>query len=308
MKQKRDYTGMRVGKVVVERELDNDQWLCMCDCGNECIKSRSTLNQALWKGSKNTACSSCQHIKDLTGQKFGRLMVLGPGEPKITPKGYKIPTWHCRCDCGNEKDIRDYSLKSGNIKSCGCLVKDTNGQKKGNKYDLETYEFGVGWTLTGVPFFFDKEDFDKIKQYTWFKNNDGYLISRDHRDSPTLLLHRIVTNCEEGKEVDHIHGIKTRNDNRKENLRIVEHRQNAMNKSYARSNTGYLGVSQLATGQYISTIGINYQKKYLGTFNTLQEAVDARREAEQKYHKEYSFNSRPKDYIDPNEIIGDKHA
>ena len=59
--------------------------------------------------------------KDLTGQKFGRWTVIN-----ITDKRTKNRTiiWHCKCDCGNEKDVDGYTLKSGQSKSCGCLHKE----------------------------------------------------------------------------------------------------------------------------------------------------------------------------------------
>lgn len=55
---------------------------------------------------------------DLTGQRFGKLVVLGRGESK----GPGRTAWRCRCDCGNEKTIRGDALKGGSTKSCGnCL-------------------------------------------------------------------------------------------------------------------------------------------------------------------------------------------
>lgn len=52
---------------------------------------------------------------DITGQKFGKLTVL-----------YRVGTldkqalWHCKCDCGNECDVRSYCLRKGQTTSCGC--------------------------------------------------------------------------------------------------------------------------------------------------------------------------------------------
>lgn len=55
---------------------------------------------------------------DITGQRFGKLIVLGKGESK----GPGRTTWNCHCDCGNEKPIRGDALKSGRTTSCGhCL-------------------------------------------------------------------------------------------------------------------------------------------------------------------------------------------
>jgi len=55
-------------------------------------------------------------IKDLAGQRFGRLMVLyDTGERR---DGHVV--WHCQCDCGNELDVRSGDLVSVHTTSCGC--------------------------------------------------------------------------------------------------------------------------------------------------------------------------------------------
>ena len=60
-----------------------------------------------------------KNIKDLTGQRFGRLVVVGL-HPTETRKTY----WVCQCDCGNVKIVRSDSLQCGAIRSCGCLKKE----------------------------------------------------------------------------------------------------------------------------------------------------------------------------------------
>lgn len=55
---------------------------------------------------------------DLTEKRFGKLTVLY--RSKNNKKG---TYWHCKCDCGNEKDVLGSNLKSGNVRSCGCLAK-----------------------------------------------------------------------------------------------------------------------------------------------------------------------------------------
>ena len=46
--------------------------------------------------------------------------------------------WHCRCDCGNETDVRQSNLQNGSVKSCGCLKwKDISGQRFGRLTALE---------------------------------------------------------------------------------------------------------------------------------------------------------------------------
>lgn len=57
---------------------------------------------------------------DLTGQKFGRLSVIGR-----TPNNKAGRTmWKCRCDCGNERVVMGKSLRNGHTQSCGCLNKE----------------------------------------------------------------------------------------------------------------------------------------------------------------------------------------
>ena len=56
-------------------------------------------------------------IEDLTGRRFGRLVVV-----ECAPRTQGRAAWICKCDCGNEAvEILDHRLKSGNTKSCGCL-------------------------------------------------------------------------------------------------------------------------------------------------------------------------------------------
>lgn len=55
--------------------------------------------------------------KDLSDQRYGRLMVLKFNRKDKRGKTY----WHCRCDCGNETIVRSDPLINGSIQSCGCL-------------------------------------------------------------------------------------------------------------------------------------------------------------------------------------------
>lgn len=54
---------------------------------------------------------------DLTGQRFGRLVVV----EEIGVDKYKNISWLCECDCGNFKEISSPDLRSGKTQSCGCL-------------------------------------------------------------------------------------------------------------------------------------------------------------------------------------------
>lgn len=63
-----------------------------------------------------------RRVIDLTGRRFGRLVVIGRADPPVDNQG--AARWHCRCDCGNEKDVRGSDLRRGRTTSCGCLQKE----------------------------------------------------------------------------------------------------------------------------------------------------------------------------------------
>ena len=60
------------------------------------------------------------NYKDLTGQKFGRLLVIQKAESYKSPKGQVQSRWLCKCDCGNAVIVHGSSLKKGTTESCGC--------------------------------------------------------------------------------------------------------------------------------------------------------------------------------------------
>ena len=73
-------------------------------------------------------------VVDLTGQRFGRLVALEIDEGHEGRKTF----WMCQCDCGNVKSIRSDYLRHGNVKSCGCLKRETDAANlsKAHKHKL----------------------------------------------------------------------------------------------------------------------------------------------------------------------------
>lgn len=66
------------------------------------------------------------HIKDLTGLRFTRLVVI---ERDMSPqKGRKRTKWVCKCDCGNTVSVVSTDLLNGHTNSCGCYHKDRASQ------------------------------------------------------------------------------------------------------------------------------------------------------------------------------------
>lgn len=93
---------------------------CHCDCGGERLATRANLERG---EITNCGCLSHRVRRDLTGLRFGRLLVLDVDSP---PDGRRRSTytWRCRCDCGKIVSVSVNSLTRGNARSCGCLQRD----------------------------------------------------------------------------------------------------------------------------------------------------------------------------------------
>lgn len=125
--------GQRFGKLVV---VDGSYGLkgryraaiCKCDCGNQHVVR---INLLLLGESKSCGCNRGQHERkkpsrppvkrNLTGQRFGRLLVRGDSGQRNYKRGI---LWDCKCDCGTEKLIETSQLTCGITSSCGCLQRD----------------------------------------------------------------------------------------------------------------------------------------------------------------------------------------
>ena len=106
-------------------------------------------------------------IKDLTGNVYNKLTVLyDTGERSKCRQVY----WMCKCNCGNLTKVRANGLKLGSVKSCGKCSTNTF-------YEHED-GYMVGITSNGNEFYFDKKYFEKIKEYNWCLNDQGYIIAR----------------------------------------------------------------------------------------------------------------------------------
>lgn len=109
-----DLTGQTFGKLTVvkrsEKRGKEAIWTCLCECGKSVDVRASKLK------SGNTQSCGCIRKKDITNQRFGRLMALHPNGQ------YRSQTvWHCKCDCGKEVNVPVSRLLGGHTQSCGCL-------------------------------------------------------------------------------------------------------------------------------------------------------------------------------------------
>lgn len=246
--------------------------------------------------------------KNLIGEKFCRLTILKQVEDYIKPDGRHEAKWLCECECGNYIETTGDCLKSGRTKSCGCLIYETSSKigkkskgvkKKHNVYDLSG-EYGIGYTVNNkTEFWFDKEDYNLIKDYTWSEHN-GYI--RTTTNGTEILMHRLIMQISDKNIViDHL-GHNTF-DNRKSKLRVTESIGNQKNKSLSKNNTsGVTGVSwEERTQKWHSYIWVNKKCLHLGRFIDFDDAVKVRKEAEEKYFGEYSYDNSMRQYNESGE-------
>jgi hypothetical protein len=183
----------------------------------------------------------------------------------------------CACDCGNEKVIRADCLLNNHTTSCGNCP---------NLYDL-TNEYGIGYTSKNEPFYFDLEDYDKIKDFKWHISKEGYVRTQVNHER--IYLHRLVMDAKKDDYIDHINHNTV--NNIKSNLRKCTQQENMRNRNVSKSSkSNVLGVYWAEERQkWLVQIQLSENKKIsLGRYKNFDEAVKVRKEAEIKYFGEFA--------------------
>jgi hypothetical protein len=111
-----DLTGRRFGKLIaLRRSIDISLWFVQCDCGSpEKMVRGSNLSSGNTTscGCHQRARASASSLIDITGKRFGKLIVISRSE------GTK---WVVRCDCGStDRSVEGNNLRRGKTSSCGC--------------------------------------------------------------------------------------------------------------------------------------------------------------------------------------------
>lgn len=101
-------------------------------------------------------------------------------------------------------------------------------------------------TSCGQWIVLDDEDYERFKNFTWtisVRAAQSYALRRyrirGQKKSKMMYLHKEIMPNILGLVVDHINGNTL--DNRKENLRLISHRQNTQNRHHKKSSK-YVGV------------------------------------------------------------------
>lgn len=163
-----------------------------------------------------------------------------------------------------------------------------------NEFKIEN-SYVIMYTTKGEQFLVDLDDFEKVNKYYWGKDNDGYFVHgfKINGKNKKIRLHRFIMNCPDNMVVDHIHGKESRFDNRKENLRLATVSENGMNRDLGKNNTsGVTGVTwHKQLKKWIVRIQVAGKRISLGTFDNLDKAIDVRKQAEEKYFGEWSYDN-----------------
>lgn len=242
--------------------------------------------------------------KDLTGKSFGSLDVIAFDEERHkqdvdlrkSGKLKRVRRYYlCKCKiCGNVVSVRGENLVSGNTKGCGCDMykKTAAGIRKHNLYVYDdSMKCYIGKLSNSDNIFLvDIDDYDKVSEYCWYETCYGYAATRINKSKQVLLHRFIVYGADSNDEltVDHIN--RNRLDCRKSNLRECPMHKNSFNKGLSvRNKTGITGVAKCKdSDKWRAYIGYDYHCISLGYYDTKDEAVAARKQAESDYFGEYA--------------------
>ncbi len=262
IKRIKDISGQKYGKLTAIRRLDEKSgtsflWLCRCDCGNEIKVSVGNLTsgQVISCGCAKTEAGK-RSIKDISGQRFGKLIVIEPTEKRAD--GGSV-VWKCHCDCGNDTEVSWSRLRKGKVRSCGCLsnppLKDYIGKRFGRL------------TVIGYA---GKLNPNSTEHYWTCRcdcGNEANVGQNELQNGDTVSCgcYQIERMLESLRLIDNT------------SVTILEHSK----KPRANNKSGYPGVFQEKSGKWIAYISFKKKRYWLGRFDDKEDAIRARQRGEE---------------------------
>lgn len=205
------------------------------------------------------------HYKDLSGQRFGRLVAKTYSHSNAGRTAY----WVCVCDCGNTRTIRGSSLTAGVIRSCGCYNREQSIART-------TVHGGNGTPAhKSWRHMRDRCLNPKSKQYRYYGGR-GITICPEWDDF--AVFRADMGEPPEGYTLDRIdpNGGYTPS-----NCRWASKTTQARNQRARASKSGYTGVYPTASGKWVSQIRIGGGRRVCGPArNNIEDAVADRKELE----------------------------
>jgi hypothetical protein len=186
----------------------------------------------------------------------------------------------------NIKHVETYSTLQQAIESNNRILYKKNQEIENNirntKILYNKYNQCI-FKIKEMEIIIDEELYYDIIKYKWFIDKRQRI--NGHINNKIVLLPRFIMNYDGHLLIDHTNN--NRLDNRKCNLRIVTHSQNAMNRiCHKNSSSKYVGVSKI-NNKWTASIYFKNKNIYLGCFSSEIEAAKARDIATKNYYGEY---------------------
>jgi len=262
-KRAKDLSGQKFGRLTAisptnERINRCVVWECECECGERKNVSSNLLKQGKVK---SCGCYQNERVKDISGQKFGRLTAVSLANERGT--NYSA-IWECECECGGRKNVASRFLTSGHVKSCGCMHQE-------KKRDLRGQTFGRLTVIAPTE--------EKINESTVWECDCS--CGNKKKAVQTNLIEGKTKSCGCLQLESSTEMMKNIADNYR-----VEGTNLASITKKPRSKSGVKGVYwRERSKKWEASIRFQGKAINLGSFAKLEDAAAARKAAEEKYFK-----------------------
>lgn len=215
--------------------------------------------------------------KDLSGTRFGKLVVLDFFDWKVQPSGQRKALWRCACDCGEITVCTSSNLKSGHTSSCGCLFKEaikTHGLSKTPEYKI--FEGIIARCNNPKASYYSTYGGSGVKvEGDWaLPYPYGFLNFYNDMGKRPSDKHTI-------ERLDVTKGYSKDNCIWTDDMSLQSYNR-SMDK---RNKSGRTGVRfDFERNQWYASIGYKNKTIFLGRYKLFEDAVKAREEAEIKYY------------------------
>lgn len=193
-----DLVGKRYGRLLVLEQAQklngnsNIRWKCRCDCGTETVVFGQSLRDGM---TKSCGCYkqdvSKSRVKDEVDHVYGRLTVI---RQVSAPDGKNRAYWLCKCECGNEKLVCGYDLRSRRVQSCGCLLNEPTNQLPSGEaaFHRMYYQYQQSAERRGLKFELSQQEFgDMTKESCHYCGQEPNGIWKSYRNSGDYICNGI---------------------------------------------------------------------------------------------------------------------
>lgn len=207
---------------------------------------------------------------DLRNQRFGRLMAVRPTEKRDASGSVY---WECQCDCGNKTVVSSRNLRSNASLSCGCLKKERTSQLQAK--DLTGQQFGK---LIAIR----QTDLRKQNSIVWecqcSCGKTAFVCAKSLCSGQTKSC-----GCH------NLEVARTRARQRADADTIAHTRLSFLNSTiFTNNSSGIRGVTlHKAASKWAASIGFQKHVYYLGLFENKEDAIRARKIAEETLWKPF---------------------